>query len=97
MWKAHREQVDGARGVALLEEACRIADRLDRLDALLRGKAEAWATVVYDLPSGTFVLRIDSLLIEARQQANVLRQILASLPMKEAASDDDGDGWLDDL
>ena len=37
MWDAHRDQVEGERGLVMLEEACRIADRLDRLDALLRG------------------------------------------------------------
>lgn len=97
MWDEHHGQVDGARGVALLEEACRIADRLDKLDALLRGDADVWARLVHDVRTEDYELRIDSALIEARQQANTLRQILASLPMKEADGGDDADGWLDGM
>lgn len=97
MWKAHHEQVDGERGLALLEEACRIADRLDKLDALVRGDAKVWAVLVHDLRTETYELRIDSALIEARQQANVLRQILAALPLRRTTGDGDDDGWLDEL
>lgn len=98
LWDAHHEQIDGQRGLVLLEEACRIADRLDKLDGLLRGDADVWARLVHDLRTEDYELRIDGALIEARQQANVLRQLIAALPLREAAGDgDDGEGWVDGL
>jgi hypothetical protein len=95
LWSALCEQVDGDRGLVLLEESCRIADRLDRLDALLIGDREAWARVVSDR-GGDCELVIDSALSEARQQATTLQRLLASLPMKESG-DGDLDSWLDEL
>jgi hypothetical protein len=100
LWAACFSQCDGERGVVLLEEACRIADRLDRLDEILTGQAEVWAILVHDLRTEDYELRIDGALIEARQQAATLRQILTSLPVKEAPGgddDDDPDVWLDDV
>jgi hypothetical protein len=39
IWDEHHLQVIGEHGLAVLEEACRTADRLDRLHALLTGDA----------------------------------------------------------
>lgn len=89
------EGVDGERGLLLLEEACRIADRLDRLDALLVGDADTWARLDHRR-DGTTEVVVDSALTEARQQALALRQLLASIPEKESG-DDDPDSWLDQL
>lgn len=98
LWAELHEQVDGERGLVLLEEACRIADRLDKLDALLRGNASVWSRLVHDARTEDYELRIDSALIEARQQASVLRQLLVALPLKEAEGDDDPAGtWLADM
>lgn len=97
MWSAYELLVDGVRGLVLLEEACRISDRLDKLDLLLRGDVESWATLVHDLRTHDYELKIDAALIEARQQASVLRQLMAALPLKGAAADDDADAWLDGL
>jgi hypothetical protein len=97
MWDGYRELVDGERGLVLLEEACRIADRLDKLDALLKGDADVWCRLVHDTRTEDYELRIDSALIEARQQANVLRQLIAAMPLKELDDgDDDEDGWVSD-
>src|SRR5688500_13433317 len=95
MWSALCEKVVGERGLVLLEEACRTADRLDRLDALLVGDLESWARIDHRR-DGTTEVVIDSALSEARQQALALRQLLASIPVKES-SDDDPDSWLDEL
>lgn len=95
MWDAHQGQVAGERGVVLLEEACRIADRLDRLDQLLKGDVGTWASIAVSR-DGTIELRVDAALTEARQQASVLRQILSGLEMR-GGDDGDSDGWLDDL
>ena len=97
MWDGYREVVDGERGLVLLEEACRIADRLDKLDELLQGDADVWCRLVHDTRTEDYELRIDSALIEARQQANTLRQLIAALPLKEPDDgDDDEDAWVGD-
>ncbi|MGL5909639.1 MAG: hypothetical protein ACRCZP_06535 [Phycicoccus sp.] len=62
---------------AMLEEACRIADRLDRLDAMLEGR-QPWAQVTTD-DRGELRLAIDGLLVEARQQATALRGLLVEV------------------
>jgi hypothetical protein len=64
----------------LLEEACRIADRLDKLDRLLDGDAEQWVRLVEDRgdPERQFVV-IDRPLAEARQQATALKQLIAEI------------------
>lgn len=97
LWNAYAELVD-ERGLVLLEEACRTVDRLDRLDALLTGDADVWCRLTHRLQTDSYELQIDAALVEARQQASALRQILTSLPLKESGDDgDDADSWLNDL
>ena len=79
LWEALSVGVDPA-GAVLVAEACRIADRLERLSALVDGGEAEWARV--QLPRGgddELVLRVDGALTEARQQTQVLRQILGQL------------------
>lgn len=80
--------LDGG-GYHLALEACRIADRLDRLDAILNNDRRAWAHIRTIATGGkpTYKLVITGALAEARQQALVLRQIVAGLPRK--GEDDD--------
>ena len=54
----------------ILEEACRCADRLDELDALIAARGAASALD-------------DSILGEARQQQNVMKQLLVSLRLPD--------------
>lgn len=96
MWAALSEHVVDERWRVLLEESCRIADRLDRLDALLAGDLDAWVRVLDGRDGEGVELVIDSALGEARQQALALRQLLGSIPVKESG-DSDVDSWLDDL
>lgn len=96
LWNAYSALVD-ERGFVLLEEAARIADRLDRLESLLSGDVDAWMKLTHRLLTQDYELHIDGALVEARQQALALRQILTSLPMKEAEPDGDADDWLDDI
>jgi hypothetical protein len=64
----------------LLEEACRIADRLDRLDALLEGRQDAWLRFDSSRDDGGEVrVVIDALLGESRQQATALRGLVAEI------------------
>jgi hypothetical protein len=103
MWEslsAGRE-FDAAWAV-LIEEACRIADRLEKLDLLLRGDVDTWARIEDDYTGGgshkEIVLVFDDALAEARQQANALRQIVTSLKLGQASEKSTGKrSALDDL
>jgi DNA-binding transcriptional LysR family regulator len=70
-----------AAGRVLLEEACRIADRLDRLEALIAGDDREWARIEFTVRGDRKEVRLvfDDALAEARQQANALRQIVTTL------------------
>lgn len=99
LWDALSANVDPA-GAVLVAEACRIADRLEQLNGLLIGDESAWARV--QLPRGEdddeLVLRVDGALTEARQQAQVLRQILSQLDVGKSVTDaESGGSFLDDL
>jgi hypothetical protein len=80
------EIADKPAELVMLEEACRIADRLEALDEILRGDSEVWARLVHDLQTESYVLRIDSALSEARQQANQMKQLLAALRLPDEQS-----------
>lgn len=95
LWAAYCERADGEAGLAILEEVCRTADRLDRLDALLTGEADVWCRLVHDLRTESYELQIDGALSEARQQANAFRQLWAAMPLKESDDGDRADDWLD--
>jgi len=78
----------------LLEEVCRIADRLDSLARALTGENRQLLEVALDEGIATFV--VDNALVEARQQANALRQLVSALPLKETPSGetDPADDWV---
>ena len=100
MWDAYHELVDGELGVLLLEEACRIADRLEQLNQLLQGDETLWAFVSRGRGRARIEVHVDGALVEARQQAIALRQVVSSLPMKGGGGSGGGDasdGWIDDL
>ena len=70
----------------LLDEACRLVDRLDRFEALLAGEAESWATIRdfdYDRHSE---LVVSSLVSESRQHTSELRQIVKALGLGESSA-----------
>lgn len=80
LWK----QLDGAKLTggprALAREACRIVDRLDKLDRMLGGEAHDWIRLVEQAGKDDIVeVVIDKPLAEARQQAAVLKQLVAEL------------------
>ncbi|MCI2421498.1 hypothetical protein MOQ72_29095 [Saccharopolyspora sp. K220] len=78
LWAAMTEggQLAPMQAVLLLE-ACRIADRLDKLDAQLRGEDWLRFEASEDGPEVTVI--VDRALSEARQQATALKQIVAEL------------------
>jgi hypothetical protein len=85
------EELDGASasggGRALILEACRIADRLSALDRLIGGDARDWLDIVESKGDPERQeLVINAPLAEARQQAAVLKQLLAELRQSRAAN-----------
>jgi hypothetical protein len=72
--------------LVLLEEACRTADRLDRLDAFLTGRQDAWLRFHARNEDGSIVrVVVDRALSEVRQQQDTLRGIVADLVRKQGA------------
>lgn len=63
----------------LLVEACRLADRLDKLDGDLRGKNDEWLRVHRAEDETEFVVIVDRALAEARQHATALKGLVAEL------------------
>lgn len=80
---------------ALAVEAGRIVDRLDELDRIIAGKGvlelmrfrlhESWDEDDEDSRKVLVEVKFDNVLGEARQQANVLRQMLVTLGLGEAS------------
>lgn len=75
LWDELAPQLGAAHRV-ILGEACRIADRLDRLDAIIDGNDE-WLRI--ETTDGDVVVAVDAALAEARQQATALRGLLVEL------------------
>ena len=83
----------------LAEEACRMADRLDKLDALITGRSDEWLRFRHDQDGGAVTVIVDNLLGEARQQANVLRGLVAQLEKSRPAAEPEkpAEGASDEL
>lgn len=84
LWDAISEanELDVSQQVQLLE-ACRAKDRLDKLDALLRGDADMWLSVKDFEDGRDSVLVINSALDKANTTANLLKQLLAALRLPD--------------
>lgn len=87
--------------LALLEEACRTADRLDRLDAFLTGRQDAWLRFHARNEDGSIVrVVVDRALTEVRQQQDTFRGMVADLARKQApavAPEEPKESILDEL
>ena len=84
--------------LAMLLEACRIADRLEELNGLLLARRPSWVRLSmprragdwlddpdHDHISVELVVSVDGLLAESRQQALVYRQLLLAVTADGAA------------
>lgn len=67
------------RRAALEQEATRIKQRLDRLEAQLAGDQDAWFHITEKLPDTVAEVTVDKVLAEARQQAIALNTIVKTL------------------
>lgn len=94
MWVSLGRDAARPDGVLALE-ACRAADRLDELDRVIQGKG-VLNLMQFRIPhafesgdeSVTVEVKFDNVLSEARQQQNVLRQLVVTLDsMGEARSE----------
>lgn len=72
-----------AMQVVQLEEACRAKDRLDQLDALLRGDVDVWARLAHRTRTEDYELKIDEALKQANSTANLMKQLLAALRLPD--------------
>jgi hypothetical protein len=80
-----KHELDAAQLVQLTE-ACRAKDRLDKLDALLRGEIDVWVALVHDLRTQDYMLKIDAALTQANATANLMKQLLAALRLPDEMS-----------
>lgn len=69
-----------------LEEACRAKDRLDKLDLILRGDVETWATITHRTQTDDYELKIDDALTKANATANLMKQLLAAMRLPDATT-----------
>lgn len=85
LWDAITEAHDDLEATQLvqLEEACRAKDRLDRLDRILSGDVETWATIVHNARTQDYELKIDAALAQANATANLMKQLLAALRLPD--------------
>jgi hypothetical protein len=88
LWQAVTTDHDTLDALQLvtLEEACRAKDRLDKLDEVLRGDVDTWATLVHDLRTEDYELKIDAALSQANATANLMKQLLAAMRLPDAAT-----------
>ncbi|HEY9414039.1 MAG TPA: hypothetical protein VIQ30_04705 [Pseudonocardia sp.] len=78
MWEQLVSDDDPVEVVALVEEICRTADRLDRLDAIVNGRDRAWLTLEVD-DVGEVTVVVDKVLGESRQQQMAFKGLLSEL------------------
>lgn len=69
-----------------LHEACRMKDRCDKLDSLLCGDVDAWATIIPADAEGEFKLQISGALGRANETANSMKQLLAAMRLPDEAT-----------
>jgi hypothetical protein len=86
LWRAVTADhvLDAAQEVTLLE-ACRAKDRLDELDQVLRGDVDTWVSLVHDPRTHDHELKVNVALASANITATLLKQLLASLRLPDAA------------
>lgn len=82
---------DGKEYPALTEvlvvEACRIADRLDRLNQISSGETQDWVHFKERDGENVVIVYVDSLLGELRHQATTLKQLVAEITKTDKPAD----------
>lgn len=88
---------DPAEITALIVEAARMKDRLDKFDMLLSGDVDAWCRLIPSDDGPVYELRVSGAMTQSRQTATVFRQTLAEIVRLRANDDDDDDDPMSDL
>jgi hypothetical protein len=90
-------KVWGPGDLLILREVCRMVDRLDNLDRLLRADERTWARIEFNVEKREIELVLDEALGESRQYASVLRQLLAQLDLPAAQEKAGAGDGLDEI
>lgn len=89
IWEAYDADGLAAANKAMVHELCRMADALDKLDAILGARASEWVVIAEDI-QGELTLEVNAVLNERRQHAlaftTMLREIRAA-GIEQAAKD----------
>lgn len=75
--------------VALIVEAARAKDRLDRLARITSGDEDTWSRIFTG--EGELVLKLDTAVSEQRQLSTVFRQLLAEIQRRQGDGVSDGE------
>lgn len=88
LWRGvvEHHDLDPVQEVNLLE-ACRLKDRCDKLDELLRGKVEVWAKLTHRTQTDDYELVVDKAFASAIAASNQMKQHLAALRLPDALGD----------
>lgn len=94
LWAELHDELDPADLTVLIQEACRVTDRLDRLASAIK------ADGIFDLieREGDVVeVKVDNVLSEARQQAGALQRLLTDIAKRrgDGAEEPESDGLAD--
>ncbi|WP_019204572.1 hypothetical protein [Tsukamurella sp. 1534] len=95
LWAELHRDDDPADVAVLVQEACRVADRLDWLNAAI---ASDGVFHLVERRDDVVELRVDNALQEARQQAGALQRLLADIAKRRTVeAEEPEDDPLDDL
>lgn len=82
LWESRAWPGMDADAAAMLLEACRAKDRLDKLDQVLRGDIDCWARLLHRVRTEDYELHIDDALLKANATAGVMSRLLNAMPAK---------------
>lgn len=80
---------DDAATRALIVEACRAKDRLDRLNRISSGDEDVWCRIFTG--EGELVLKLDTAVSEQRQLTTVFRQLLSEIQRRQGDRSSEGE------
>ena len=80
---------DDAATRALIVEACRAKDRLDRLNRISSGDEDVWCRIFTG--EGELVLKLDTAVSEQRQLTTVFRQLLSEIRRRQGDRSSEGE------
>lgn len=90
LWVTMRgDSLEPARKVLLIE-ACRVTDRLERIDRMIRGDRVEWMELISSRDESVVTVVMNVLLAEARLQQNTLKALMAELRQSMGKADQSG-------